>query len=78
MRLAEHKYKTTSSIAGQLLFVENVASAIMGEEIKVVTPSGDVFEGEVLFDHLALLVDDHCRMLSFCYVDATVIHENSL
>ena len=48
MRLSEHKYKTTSSIAGQLLFVENVASAIMGEEIKVVTPSGDVFEGEVL------------------------------
>jgi V/A-type H+-transporting ATPase subunit B len=48
MRLPEHKYRTTSSIAGQLLFVENVSAAKMGEEVKVVAPDGNTFEGEVL------------------------------
>jgi V/A-type H+-transporting ATPase subunit B len=48
MRLPEHKYRTTSSIAGQLLFVENVSAAKMGEEVRVIAPDGTTFEGEVL------------------------------
>ena len=51
MRLPEHRYRTTSSIAGQLLYVENVSAARMGEEVKVVGPDGVTFEGEVLEIH---------------------------
>ncbi|KPK27486.1 MAG: ATP synthase subunit B [Desulfobacterales bacterium SG8_35_2] len=48
MRLAEHKYRTTSGIAGQLLNVENVHAARIGEVVKVIGPHGDMIEGEIL------------------------------
>jgi len=48
MRLSEHKYKTTSKIAGQLLYVENVHAARIGEVVKVIGPQNIVLEGEIL------------------------------
>jgi V/A-type H+-transporting ATPase subunit B len=48
MRLSEHKYRTTSRIAGQLLYVENVHAACIGEVVKVIGPDNIMLEGEVL------------------------------
>jgi len=48
MRLAEHIYRTISSIRGPLLFVEEVSEAMMGEVVRVVYPDGAMREGEVL------------------------------
>ena len=48
MRLSEHKYRTTSSVAGQLLYVENVHAARIGEVVKISGPHGITFEGEIL------------------------------
>jgi len=48
MRLAEHKYRTTSRIAGQLLHVESVHSARIGEVIKVIGSDNTELEGEIL------------------------------
>ena len=48
MRLAEHKYRTTSRIAGQLLHVESVHSAMIGEVVRVIGPDDFELEGEVL------------------------------
>ena len=48
MRLAEHKYRTTSRIAGQLLYVENVHAARIGEVVKVFGPHNKALEGEIL------------------------------
>jgi V/A-type H+-transporting ATPase subunit B len=48
MRLAEHKYKTTSRIAGQLLHVENVHAAMIGEVVRVIGPDDYELEGEIL------------------------------
>lgn len=48
MRLAEHRYRTISRIAGQLLFVEKVIEARVGEMVSVVVPGSAAKEGEVL------------------------------
>jgi V/A-type H+-transporting ATPase subunit B len=48
MRLSEHRYKTISSIAGPLLFVQGVFSARIGEVVKVLTPDNRQIDGEVL------------------------------
>ena len=48
MRLAEHKYRTTYRIAGQLLHVENVHSARMGEVVRVIGPDNIELDGEIL------------------------------
>jgi V/A-type H+/Na+-transporting ATPase subunit B len=48
MRLSEHTYKTISTIAGPLLFVENVQAARIGEVVRVVMPDGRMTEAEVL------------------------------
>ena len=48
MRLAEHKYRTISRIAGQLLHVENVHSARIGEVVRVIGPEQNELEGEIL------------------------------
>jgi V/A-type H+-transporting ATPase subunit B len=48
MRLAEHKYRTTSRIAGQLLHVENVHAAMIGEVVRVIGPDDYGLEGEIL------------------------------
>jgi len=48
MRLSEHKYKTTSRIAGQLLYVEDVHAARIGEVVRVIGPNNIELEGEIL------------------------------
>jgi V/A-type H+/Na+-transporting ATPase subunit B len=48
MRLAEHLYRTISSIRGPLLLVEEVSEARMGEVVRVIYPDGATREGEVL------------------------------
>lgn len=48
MRLAEHIYRTISSIRGPLLFVERVFSARTGEVVGIVCPDGQKLAGEVL------------------------------
>jgi V/A-type H+-transporting ATPase subunit B len=48
MRLSEHIYRTLSTVAGPLLFVENVFSARIGEAVIVNTPDGRELEAEVL------------------------------
>jgi V/A-type H+-transporting ATPase subunit B len=57
MRLAEHQYKTISSIRSQLLMVEQVAAVRLGEVVRVVGPDGRSQEGEVL------LIDGHTVMI---------------
>jgi V/A-type H+-transporting ATPase subunit B len=48
MRLSEHIYRTISTIAGPLLFVEDVMSARIGEVVNVYTPDSRIREAEVL------------------------------
>jgi len=48
MRLSEHRYRTITTIAGPLLFVENVQSARIGEVVHIHAPDGRVMEAEVL------------------------------
>lgn len=48
MRLSEHIYRTISSIRGQLLFVEDVFNARMGEVVRILSPDGREMDGEVL------------------------------
>ena len=48
MRLSEHTYRTISTIAGPLLFVEKVYAARIGEVVKVVLPDGRKMDAEVL------------------------------
>lgn len=48
MRLAEHSYRTISSIRGPLIFLEKVFSCRIGEIVRIVSPSGEEREGEVL------------------------------
>ncbi|MDA8423947.1 MAG: V-type ATP synthase subunit B [Nitrospiraceae bacterium] len=48
MRLSEHLYRTISTIAGPLLFVESVQEARVGEMVTVHTPDGRDMEAEVL------------------------------
>ena len=48
MRLSEHKYKTAYRIAGQLLYVENVHRARIGEVVAVIGPDNIRLEGEIL------------------------------
>ncbi|MBA4372109.1 MAG: V-type ATP synthase subunit B [Thermodesulfovibrio sp.] len=48
MRLSEHVYRTISSIAGPLLFVQGVFSAQIGEVVRVIAPDGRSMDAEVL------------------------------
>ena len=48
MRLSEHTYRTISTIAGPLLFVEKVQAARIGEVVRVVMPDGRTTDAEVL------------------------------
>ena len=48
MRLSEHTYRTISTIAGPLLFVEKVQAARIGEVVRVVMPDGRSTDAEVL------------------------------
>src|SRR5450830_1403550 len=48
MRLSEHIYRTISTIAGPLLFVQKIQSARVGEMVIVHTPDNRHLEAEVL------------------------------
>lgn len=48
MRLSEHIYRTISTIAGPLIFVEKVFSARIGEVVRVISPDGIQMDAEVL------------------------------
>lgn len=48
MRLSEHSYRTVTSLAGPILFLENVRDAKIGEVVNVKTGEGRNIEGEVL------------------------------
>ncbi len=48
MRLSEHIYRTISSITGPLLFVQSIFKARIGEIVKIVSPEGRHFDGEIL------------------------------
>ncbi len=48
MRLSEHIYRTISTVAGPLLFIENVQAARIGEVVTVHAPDGRHLEAEVL------------------------------
>ncbi len=48
MRLAEHCYRTISSIRGPLVFIEHVFAARIGETVTLSAPDGQLLEGEVL------------------------------
>lgn len=48
MRLAEHRYRTITSIRGPLLILEQVRAARLGERVRVEAPDGSQLDGEVL------------------------------
>ena len=48
MRLSEHTYRTISTIAGPLLFIEKVQAARIGEVVRVIMPDGGSADAEVL------------------------------
>lgn len=48
MRLSEHRYRTGCRIAGQLLSVEKVHAARIGEVVEVIGPGNIRLEGEIL------------------------------
>jgi len=63
MRLSEHTYRTISTIAGPLLFVEKVQAARIGEVVRVVMPDGRTTDAEVLeIDGETVLVEVYGTM----------------
>lgn len=48
MRLSEHTYRTVSTVAGPLLFIESVFCARIGEMVTVHSPDGRSMDAEVL------------------------------
>lgn len=48
MRLSEHIFRSISSVAGPLLFVQGVFDSRIGEVVRVVSPEGAQMDGEVL------------------------------
>ena len=48
MRLADHIYRTVSSVAGPLIFVERVFAARIGEAVRIEAGDGRRISGEVL------------------------------
>ena len=48
MRLSEHIYRTISTVAGPLLFIDGVSNVRIGEVVKVLAPDGRKMDAEVL------------------------------
>ncbi|MDH5716484.1 MAG: V-type ATP synthase subunit B [Spirochaetia bacterium] len=48
MRLSEHKYNSISAITGQLVFVENLIEAKIGEMAVIISPDKRYIEAEIL------------------------------
>lgn len=79
MRLAEHRYKTISSLRSQLLLVEKVAEVRLGEVVRVVGPDGRSQEGEVLLvDNHTVLVQIFGEGRSLDLIETTVIFTDTV
>ena len=79
MRLAEHRYKTISSIRSQLLVVEQVKAVRLGEVVRVVGPDGSSQEGEVLLvdgNTVLIQIFGECRGLDL--QESTVIFTDAI
>lgn len=48
MRLADHIYRTVTSVAGPLIFVQKVMAARIGEAVRIEAGDGRKISGEVL------------------------------
>ncbi len=79
MRPAEHSYRTISSIKGPLLFVEKVFSARTGEIVRIISPSGEEREGEVLkIEHDTVLIEVFGETKGLDIKNTTVVFTDSL
>ncbi len=79
MRLSEHTYRTLSTVAGPLLFVENVFSARIGEAVTVVTPDGKEMDAEVLeIDETTVMVEVYGSTQGLDIERTTVIFSDAI
>ncbi|MGD0280977.1 MAG: V-type ATP synthase subunit B [Dissulfurispiraceae bacterium] len=79
MRLSEHRYRTISSLAGSLLFVQRVFSARIGEVVRVVSPDGRIMVGEVLrIEGETILVEVYGESTGLDIEHTTVVFTDSL
>jgi len=79
MRPAEHSYRTISSIKGPLLFVEKVFSALTGEIVRIISPSGEEREGEVLkIENDTVLIEVFGETKGLDIKNTTVVFTDSL
>jgi V/A-type H+-transporting ATPase subunit B len=79
MRPAEHSYRTISSIKGPLLFVEKVFSARTGEIVRIISPSGEEREGEVLkIENDTVLIEVFGETKGLDIKNTTVVFTDSL
>ena len=79
MRLSEHRYRTISSLAGSLLFVQRVFSARIGEVIRVLSPDGRTMVGEVLrIEAETILVEVYGETTGLDIEHTTVVFTDSV
>ncbi len=79
MRLSEYRYRTISSLAGSLLFVQRVFSARIGEVIRVLSPDGRVMAGEVLrIEGETILVEVYGETTGLDLEHTTVVFTDSV
>ncbi len=79
MRLSEHRYRTLSSLAGSLLFVQRVFSARIGEVIRVLSPDGRTMVGEVLrIEGETILVEVYGETTGLDIEHTTVVFTDSV
>jgi len=79
MRALEHSYRTISSIKGPLLFVEKVFSARTGEIVRIISPSGEEREGEVLkIERDTVLIEVFGETKGLDIKNTTVVFTDSL
>ncbi|MCX7793989.1 MAG: V-type ATP synthase subunit B, partial [Thermodesulfovibrionales bacterium] len=79
MRLAEHSYRTISSIRGPLIFLEKVFSCRIGEIVRIISPSGEEREGEVLkIEENNVLIEVYGETKGLDINNTTVIFTDSI
>ncbi|HXW68602.1 MAG TPA: V-type ATP synthase subunit B [Dissulfurispiraceae bacterium] len=79
MRLSEHRYRTISSLAGSLLFMQRVFSARIGEVIRVLSPDGRIMVGEVLrIEAETILVEVYGETTGLDIENTTVVFTDSV
>ena len=79
MRLSEYRYRTISSLAGSLLFVQRVFNARIGEVIRVLSPDGRIMVGEVLrIEGETILVEVYGETTGLDIEHTTVVFTDSV